>query len=241
MSIDASTLLNLLITASVFGLVLAIWFACVLIWSRRRGQHDKKVEQRLAFERSESNSPRVLHLWHDGKEATTAVPERIRPSMWKKFDQQFVDAGWDSRMRTLILTVLAVSTPALALLTLVFFHTAIMGLGIAAASIVIFCAYLKHRVDRQAARFERQLVDSMDLAARALRAGHPLIGAFTLIAEEIDSPVCDVFAEICQQQELGLSMEEAIRREALVSSSSDMKLFATSVIIQVQTGGNLAD
>jgi tight adherence protein B len=89
--------------------------------------------------------------------------------------------------------------------------------------------------------FEIQFVDALDLAARSLRAGHPLVGSFQLIAEEIAAPVSTVFAQICQQQALGSSIEEALTLISERSSSKDLQLFATSVIIQVRSGGNLAD
>ena len=49
-----------------------------------------------------------------------------------------------------------------------------------------------------------------------------------------------IFAEICQQQALGSSLDEALRRAAELTQSADMKLFAASLSIHVRTGGNLA-
>ena len=51
----------------------------------------------------------------------------------------------------------------------------------------------------------------------------------------------DVFREICEQQDLGISLEEALRRAGEAYGSADMKLFSTTVIIQMRSGGNLAD
>jgi tight adherence protein B len=84
-------------------------------------------------------------------------------------------------------------------------------------------------------------VDALDLSARSLRVGHPLVAAFRLISEEIAPPVNTIFSEICQQQALGVSLEEALHNVAEESTSGDLKLFATSVIIQLRSGGNLAE
>ena len=89
--------------------------------------------------------------------------------------------------------------------------------------------------------FDAQFVDALDLAARSLRAGHPLTGAFQLAGEEVAAPVGTIFKEVCQQQDLGLALDESLRRAAQVRTSPDLKLFATSVIIQLESGGNLAD
>ncbi len=116
---------------------------------------------------------------------------------------------------------------------------------LAVASIVVIPLglnfYAGFRAQREAAVFERQLADALGLASRSLRAGHPLMAAFQLIVDELEPPVSNVFAEIVQQQQLGKSLEEAIRSTASRSQSDDMKLFASSTIIQLRSGGNLAD
>jgi tight adherence protein B len=57
----------------------------------------------------------------------------------------------------------------------------------------------------------------------------------------MDPPISTLFNEIVQQQALGLSLEESIRRVAAAHPNQDLNLFDTSVIIQLRTGGNLAD
>src|SRR6185295_2341557 len=94
---------------------------------------------------------------------------------------------------------------------------------------------------RRTALFETQFVDALDIAARSLRAGHPLVGAFRLIAEEIAPPVGSLFAQICQAQELGLSIERAIHEVAKTFNNADVRIFGTSIAIQLRSGGNLAD
>jgi tight adherence protein B len=84
-------------------------------------------------------------------------------------------------------------------------------------------------------------VDSLGIAARALRAGHPLVGAFQLVAQEVGDPLAKIFGEICQEQALGLDLEGSIRRVADASHNADLKLFATAVSIQLSSGGNLAE
>ena len=68
-----------------------------------------------------------------------------------------------------------------------------------------------------------------------------MVGSFRLISEEMSPPVSLIFAEICQLQEVGASLKEAIDQPTKKAGSSDMKLFATSVAIQLDSGGNLAE
>ena len=107
--------------------------------------------------------------------------------------------------------------------------------------LIMFWACTKHRITKREELFERQLVDALGIAGRALRAGHPLIGAFQLVSEEIGEPLGNVFLRICQQQALGLDLKDSIRQVAKSTRNSELKLFATAVAIQFQSGGNLAD
>jgi tight adherence protein B len=116
-----------------------------------------------------------------------------------------------------------------------------MGLAAAAAIVVGFRTLLLRAISKQTARFEKQLVDALDLGARSLRAGHPLSGAFKLISEEIPSPVGNMFREINEQEALGVSLSRALYNASQKSRNPDMKIFATSVCIQLRSGGNLAD
>jgi tight adherence protein B len=84
-------------------------------------------------------------------------------------------------------------------------------------------------------------VDALGISARALRAGLPLMGSFQLISEEIDDPIGSIFFQICHEQLLGLDMKDSIRKVAKTVPSAELKLFATSVAIQLQSGGNLAE
>ena len=76
---------------------------------------------------------------------------------------------------------------------------------------------------------------------RLVRAGHPLVGAFQLIATEVPPPVGGLFAEICQAQEMGLTIERAILEVGRTFNNADVRIFGTSVAIQLRSGGNLAD
>ncbi len=63
----------------------------------------------------------------------------------------------------------------------------------------------------------------------------------TVISEEIGDPLGGVFGQICQEQALGLDLKDSIRKVSETTYSSELKLFATAIAIQFQSGGNLAD
>src|SRR5204863_9895106 len=105
----------------------------------------------------------------------------------------------------------------------------------------VFRMYLLACINKRAALFEKQLCEALDLGGRSLRAGHPLSGAFKLIATEIGAPVSLMFQEIVEQEALGVSLQRALYNASQKSRSPDMKIFATSVVIQLRSGGNLAE
>jgi tight adherence protein B len=113
--------------------------------------------------------------------------------------------------------------------------------AIAGGVVIGFWYITKQRVAERLALFETQLMDSLRIAARAMRAGHPLAAAFQAISEEIPEPVGEIFGNICQEQALGLDLQMAIRRAAETAHNVDLKLLATAVSIQMDTGGNLAE
>jgi tight adherence protein B len=241
---DLQQLYKLLMTAAAFGLVLSVWLVGVLLWVLARKRRTNVVEERLKLAQPDLSDPsggRVLRLWHEGREATTVVPglggnggavtwvKRLRSS-----------TGWESPLSSVLLGLtgmICLAGVAAYLLT----SSLIASAGAPVLVLVVFYLVITQRIAKRKNIFERQLVDALDLAARSLRVGHPLVGSFRMISEEIPAPVGELFAEVCQQQQLGMALDQALRDVARRNPSEDLKLFATSVVIQLSSGGNLAD
>jgi len=232
--------LNFVTAALVFALVFVLWLIGLIAWVATRSSRMQKVQQRLGVYEDDTPETRVLRLWREGKEITTTVQNQVKPSFMTRLEYLRHEAGWTTPIATVLLIVGGIAA-GLFMVTFALTQSVIAALGPAALTPLIAYGVLKSRVDARLAQFESQFVEALELAARSLRAGHPLVGAFQLITREMSPPVSVVFGEICQLQTLGLSIEDAIRRTASASSSPDLKLFATSVVMQVRSGGNLAD
>ncbi len=89
--------------------------------------------------------------------------------------------------------------------------------------------------------FAAQLPDAMELVARALRAGHSLGAGMHVVAEEMPSPIADEFGRVYEEQNLGIAVEESLRNICDRVPNLDLRFFVTSVAIQRQTGGDLAE
>jgi tight adherence protein B len=90
--------------------------------------------------------------------------------------------------------------------------------------------------------FGGQLPDAMELLARALRAGQSLAAGMHICAEEMPEPISKEFGRVYEEQNMGITLEDALRNMCdRVPGNLDLKFFVTAVIIQRQTGGDLAE
>jgi tight adherence protein B len=89
--------------------------------------------------------------------------------------------------------------------------------------------------------FAAQLPDALELVARALRAGHSLAAGMHVVAEEMPSPIADEFLRVYEEQNLGIPVEDSLKSMCERVPNLDLRFFVTSVLIQRQTGGDLAE
>jgi tight adherence protein B len=90
-------------------------------------------------------------------------------------------------------------------------------------------------------KFAAQLPDALELVARALRAGHSLAAGLHVVGEEMPAPIAEEFSRVYEEQNLGIPLEDAMRGVVDRVPNLDLKFFVTSVAIQRQTGGDLAE
>jgi tight adherence protein B len=94
---------------------------------------------------------------------------------------------------------------------------------------------------RRLHQVEVQLPDAMDLIARALRAGHALPSAMAMVGAEAQEPIAGEFKIISDEISFGISIDNALNNLAARIPSPDVRYFVMAVIIQRETGGNLAE
>lgn len=101
--------------------------------------------------------------------------------------------------------------------------------------------WLLFRRKRRLKKFAAQLPEALELIARALRAGHSLAAGFSLVAQESSDPIAGEFSRTFEEQNLGKPLEEALTDLTKRVPNLDLKFFATAIILQRQTGGDLAE
>lgn len=101
--------------------------------------------------------------------------------------------------------------------------------------------YISWKRKKRMRRFERQFPDALDMISRALRAGHAFSQGMQIVAEEFDDPLGSEFENTVNQMNYGISFQDALKSLSNRIDCPDLKLFAISIIIQRQSGGNLAE
>ena len=113
----------------------------------------------------------------------------------------------------------------------------ICGLGV--GSLPLIWVWWKRRCRCKA--FAAQLPDAMALIARALRAGHSLASAMSVIVDEMPMPISLEFSMAYEEQNLGIPIDRALRSMLKRMPNFDLRFFVTAVAIQKQAGGDLAE
>lgn len=232
----------LFIAFTMFALVLSLWLIGTVLWSRRRLHRERKLEKLLDLSSApQPQSSRTLRLWHNGRAVETNVTDLRTP--WGVFaflTRRFAEAGYTIQGQLAVAIVL-LSGLALVFVSYTLMQSPLAGLGVWGTALVVAWIYLERRIIARKAKFDNQLSEALQLASQSLRAGHSLTGAFRFISEEVAAPVGPLFGEVCQRQDLGATLEEALNYVTRDTHSDDLQVLVAAVIIQVRTGGNLAE
>lgn len=94
---------------------------------------------------------------------------------------------------------------------------------------------------KRLASFEEQFPEALDFLARAMRAGHAFSIALEMLSEESPQPLGQEFRKVHNEHNLGLPIETALGNLAERVPLLDVSFFTSAVLLQRETGGNLAE
>ncbi len=97
------------------------------------------------------------------------------------------------------------------------------------------------RRKRRMKAFAAQLPDALEMFSRSLRSGQSLGFGFNMVATEMPAPISKEFGRVFEEQNLGIPMDDSLRSLSDRIPNLDLKFFVTAVILQRQTGGDLAE
>jgi tight adherence protein B len=226
------------ILLATFGVVIAM---------TRRSPNEQTIAQRMALIHSSVKK-------EDGTTAeTTQLFKATRRSKFNWLDEILQDYQFAQRLQlrilqgnssttvaTLILTSLGLFVAGY-IVTWLFASMALIDVAGGIALGLLPYGMLSFKRSRRIKAFNAVLAESIDMLARALRAGHSVVGAIDMLSENAQEPAASEFGEIFKQMNLGLPMRDALLQLLERVPSSDLRVLVTAILVQKDTGGNLAE
>ncbi len=102
-------------------------------------------------------------------------------------------------------------------------------------------AYVRGQQNKRLHKFDDQLPDMLNLVVNGLRAGFSTLQAMEAVSKELPPPICDEFRRVVQEMQLGIPMERALNNLLRRIPSEDLDFVVTSINVQSEVGGNLAE
>ncbi len=149
-------------------------------------------------------------------------------------------AGMQTRTGVLVM-IMAVGVIGGYLLGVATFHRVFPGLVLMCLIGPIPYAYVVFRKMRRMQAFAKEFPDALDLLVTGLRAGLSFPAALQVVADESPEPVRGEFQLLVEEQALGLDFREAMIHLTQRVDVLDLRFFVTAVLLQRETGGNLAE
>lgn len=100
---------------------------------------------------------------------------------------------------------------------------------------------VKLKKNNRTKRFTLYFPEALEMFSRSLRAGHSFTGAIQLVGQEMPDPVGPEFEKVFDEQNLGISLRTALIGLTNRIDILDLRFFVTAILIQRETGGNLAE
>jgi tight adherence protein B len=201
-----------------------------------------RVSDRVDAEFLKTKTERVkkVSLFKNLGQVAAELADEHKPSVRQRFASMIEQSGM-ATTPSRVLGIAAASCLASGLVSFLIRHGPI---DAALAAIVGGLApiwWVKRRRDRRIGKLRSQLSEAFELMARVVRAGQTLSQAFLAVADEFPQPISTEFSHCYEQQNLGLSPEVTLREMARRNGVIELKIFVLAVLVQQQTGGNLAE
>jgi tight adherence protein B len=117
----------------------------------------------------------------------------------------------------------------------------LLAIAVGLACSVMPLIYVMRKRSKRLEKIENQLPEVADLIARSLRAGHAFPSTVQMVADEMPEPIAGEFRMVSDEVNYGVSMSEALQRLAARIPLTDLRYMVVAVLIQRESGGNLAE
>ena len=211
------------------------------------GRHDRQelIRRRLeAIHKAQKRGRDSLELQLIRDELLSGVQPLNRLMLrwsWATALRNFmIQAGMQTRPGKIIL-ISAILALASYIAARHFLHSVLLGIGVGLVCSLIPLGVIAVRRYMRLRAFEKGLPDAIDLLGRAVRAGHAFTTGLEMIGKELSEPVASEFRVTFEEQKFGLPLKDAFLNMTERVPLVDVRFFVTALLIQKETGGNLAE
>ena len=212
-----------------------------LSWNAHRGPEARRIERRLQALSAGGNKVEAPIV---KKRLLSEVPaiERVLLQVPRvhALDRFLLQSAMDLTVASFLAVAAALALAAW-LAVVVAGLPGFVGLIAAVAVVALWVAYVQHRRIQHMRDIEQQLPDALDLMARAMQAGHAFSSALHLVGTDGPQPVAGEFRTTFDEINFGVPFDRALEHLASRVASRDLRYFVVAVVIQRETGGNLAE
>ena len=226
----------------VFVVVSVAVFAAMSLYDERKAQA-RVLRDRLSTvqKTTEKTMPDMALLRDELLSRIPAFDTLLRRSERVSLLQKMLAQGNIDARAGNFLMLCAVSALVLAAIAFIAGGNVLFGWAGAVLGFFIPYAYASHMRTRRFQKFEEKFPEAIDTLARAVRAGHAFTTALEMIANEVSEPVAGEFRQLYEEQKFGLPVRDALLNLVDRIPLVDVKFFVTAVMLQRETGGNLAE
>lgn len=242
-----AVMIPLIYLLAFVAIILLVQTAAGLIFAA--GDRTQRVNRRLTMMQAGMTREQIYTTLVRRPSPTGPRDQRLA-RLYERFASYCRQAGVSSSPQRIVLVTLGIAgaiwtvglmlANSTTLLQFMFNGAASLVAALLLASVGVWL-WLRRERNGRLRKIEEQLPVALDIVSRALRAGHPVISAIHLAADEMGDPLGSEFGLIVDETIYGIEFEDALVNFAERTGSGDAHFFAVSINIQAETGGNLAE
>ena len=232
-----------LLAGLTFLIVVLILVAALFAATQGRGQ--ERIRRRLeAIAKAQKRGQSSLELQLIRNELLSDLPMLhrllLRWSWSGRLREYIAQAGMKIKLGKLFLFSAVLALGAY-LLGQQLSHNQLIAAGASVVGALLPLGYVAFKRKRRLREFEKNFPEAIDLLGRAVRAGHAFSTGIEMISQELPEPVAGEFRITFEEQNFGLPLKEALLNLAERVPLIDVQFFVVAILIQKETGGNLAE
>jgi tight adherence protein B len=232
---------SLLVAGLVFVIVTVVVFAATSLFDQRKAQSRVLRDRLTTVQNIEQAAPDAALLRDEVLSKIPAFDSYLRRSeRISNLQKTLAQGNVDVRAGNFLM-LCAVSALLLAAVAALAGGNLLFGWLGALIGFFLPYAYASHMRSKRFQKFEEKFPEAIDTLARAVRAGHAFTTAVEMIANELAEPVAGEFRQLFEEQKYGLPVRDALMNLTERVPLVDVKFFVTAVMLQRETGGNLAE